>query len=93
MPPTLVFVLGYLGLINLITFIYFGVDKHKARKGLRRIPEKRLHFCALLGGVVGGIAGMSLFHHKTRKPSFLAVYALASLVPIALTILGALYLL
>lgn len=60
----------YLLIINLWTFAAFGADKRKARKGKWRIPEKRLLFYAVLGGSVGGAAGMLLFHHKTQKYKF-----------------------
>ena len=47
-----------------------GLDKHKAKMGNRRIPENTLFAFAFLGGVVGTIAGMYIFHHKTKKPLF-----------------------
>ena len=37
----------------------------------RRIPEKTLFITAILGGSIGAIAGMFLFHHKIRNPLFL----------------------
>ena len=52
--------------INVVTFALYGIDKYKAKKGLWRIPEKTLLLLPLLGGSVGGILGMSVFHHKTR---------------------------
>jgi uncharacterized membrane protein YsdA (DUF1294 family) len=59
-------VVVYLVLINVVTFITFGVDKSRARKHAWRIPEKRLFFLAIIGGSVGAIAGMYFFRHKTR---------------------------
>ncbi|MEK7158108.1 MAG: DUF1294 domain-containing protein, partial [Patescibacteria group bacterium] len=59
--------LGVLGLLNLATFILYGVDKTKALANTRRIPEKTLWLFALLGGSFGAILGMKCFHHKTRK--------------------------
>lgn len=56
--------------INLMLFAAMGIDKYKARKGLWRIPEKTLFLLAILGGSVGGILGMKLFHHKTLHPQF-----------------------
>lgn len=59
--------LGYLVLMNLAAFILMGTDKRRAkREGARRIPEKRLFLAALLGGSLGAILGMRVFHHKTR---------------------------
>ena len=60
----------YLIIINIITFITYGIDKAKARKGAWRIPEKTLIGLAAAGGGIGALAGMSFFHHKTRKPLF-----------------------
>ena len=59
-------VVVYLVLINVVTFITFGVDKSRARKHAWRIPEKTLFFLAIIGGSVGAIAGMYFFRHKTR---------------------------
>ena len=56
----------YLILINILTFIAFGVDKSRARNHAWRTPEKRLFFLAVIGGSVGAIAGMYFFRHKTR---------------------------
>ena len=61
----------WLLIINLIAFALMGVDKRRARReGAWRIPERRLFLSALLGGSVGAIAGMHVFHHKTRHRGF-----------------------
>ena len=56
----------YLAVINLATFIVYGADKRCARKGKWRVPEKTLFLLPLLGGSVGALLGMRVFHHKTR---------------------------
>lgn len=56
----------YLFLVNLVTFILYGTDKRRARKGAWRIPEKSLLGFSLLGGAVGGLLGMQLLRHKTQ---------------------------
>ena len=58
--------LVYLAVLNLVTFALYGADKRRAKKGQWRIPEKTLLILPLLGGSVGGILGMAVFHHKTR---------------------------
>jgi len=58
--------IAYLIIINLIAFVLYGVDKMKARQGLWRISEKTLIGIAVIGGSVGAILGMRVFHHKTR---------------------------
>ena len=56
----------YLAVINLATFIVYGADKRRARKGKWRVPEKTLFLLPLLGGSVGALLGMRVFHHKAR---------------------------
>ena len=50
----------YLVTVNCTSFIFMGVDKHKARKRTWRIPESTLFVLALIGGSLGSIAGMHL---------------------------------
>lgn len=78
----------YLILINLITFLAMYIDKRKAKKGKRRIPEKTLFVLVGLGGGIGGILGMYLFRHKTKKTRFVigfpAILIFEALVVIAI---------
>ncbi len=67
--PAMILLL-YILLINLALFITMGADKSRARRNKRRVPEARLFLLALLGGSLGGIAGMYLFRHKTKHKSF-----------------------
>lgn len=60
----------YVILINIITFIVMGIDKKKAKYGKWRISESMLFILVLLGGGIGGIAGMYTFRHKTKKMRF-----------------------
>lgn len=65
----------WLVLLNLITFCVFGIDKWKAKRkvrkeSIRRIPEKTLFLLSALGGSVGALLGMKVFHHKTLHKSF-----------------------
>lgn len=60
----------YLVAINLIAFITMWVDKRKAQNGTWRIKEMTLFTLVLLGGGIGGIAGMYTFRHKTKKLYF-----------------------
>lgn len=56
----------YLAVINLVTFAVYGIDKARARRGAWRIPEKTLFLLPLLGGSLGALLGMRVFHHKTK---------------------------
>lgn len=60
----------YLIIINLIGFTSMGIDKYKAAHHKWRISEKTLFIIALAGGSLGSIAGMQIFRHKTKHPSF-----------------------
>ena len=60
----------YLIFINILTFLTFGIDKWKARKGKWRIPEGTLIWMSVLGGSIGALLGMYLFRHKTQKRKF-----------------------
>ena len=54
--------------LNFLNFLLFGYDKFQAKRGGWRIPEKVL--LGLIGGGLGGLAGMLVFRHKTRKNIF-----------------------
>lgn len=69
----IVAIAAYYIIINLITFVLYGVDKHKARKGKWRISERVLLVFAIIGGALGAILGMKIFHHKTSKLKFKVV--------------------
>lgn len=60
----------YLALINIFTWIVYGIDKWKARNNRWRVSERTLLLLTFAGGSVGAAAGMMLFRHKTRKPKF-----------------------
>ena len=60
----------YLVIINVITFVIFGVDKYKAIRQEWRIRESTLLGLALVGGSIGGWLAMYIFHHKTKKVKF-----------------------
>ena len=57
---------GYLAAVNLAAFALMGLDKRRARRGDWRISEKALFLPAVLGGALGGLLGMRVFHHKTK---------------------------
>lgn len=63
-------VVGFLVLINIVTFVLWGIDKERAKKKAWRISEGTLLCAALFGGSVGALLGMLVFHHKTQKWQF-----------------------
>ena len=60
----------YLLAVNLLLFGLMGVDKYKAKHDRWRVRESTLFVCAVIGGSVGGILGMLMFHHKTLHTAF-----------------------
>lgn len=60
----------YLFVMNLISFVAYGLDKNRAIKGKWRIREHTLLAMAVMGGSIGAFAGMNIFHHKTKKKKF-----------------------
>ena len=63
-------ILGYLLAVNIASFLLYGIDKYKARKGRWRISEATLLMMAVIGGSIGAWSGMRLWHHKTMHKKF-----------------------
>ncbi|MBP3279651.1 MAG: DUF1294 domain-containing protein [Butyrivibrio sp.] len=57
---------GFLIVMNIIGFASMGIDKKRAQRSAFRIPEATLFAIALIGGSLGSILGMRVFHHKTK---------------------------
>lgn len=66
-------VLIYLLAVNVIAFILFGIDKQRARKHAFRISERTLMIWGIVGGSLGALLGMQVFHHKTKHKKFTIV--------------------
>lgn len=66
MNSLILYILG----VNAITFLLMRIDKQKAVKDQYRIPEHTFWLLSILGGAIGSYAGMKMFHHKTKHPSF-----------------------
>jgi uncharacterized membrane protein YsdA (DUF1294 family) len=71
--------------ISLTAFVAFGFDKLGAISHWLRVPEWVLIGLAFIGGTLGALLAMVIFHHKTAKRSFqwhfwLAVALQAALV-------------
>ena len=86
MTPLYWALLGYLASVNLLAFTVYGVDKRRAKKDKRRVPEKTLFLLAIIGGSVGAWAGMYTFRHKTRHWYFVWGIPAILLVQVALAV-------
>lgn len=67
---SIIVIMIYLVVMNIIGFASMGIDKSKAKRGAWRIPEKTLFLIAILGGSIGSILGMKQFRHKTKHKTF-----------------------
>ena len=77
-------ILTSIALINFITFIVYGIDKYKARKGKWRISENSLLLLAVIGGSIGAWFGIKIWHHKTMHKKFYYGIPLVILVQVAI---------
>ena len=77
-------IICYLLAINIATFLLYGIDKYKAKKGKWRISEATLLTMATIGGSIGAWAGMRLWHHKTMHKKFKYGIPLIIIMQIAL---------
>ncbi len=60
----------YLILINIVCLLLTGLDKFNAIHKNFRIPEKVFFILSFIGGSLGTLTGMYVFHHKTKKMKF-----------------------
>lgn len=63
-------IIGFIISINMVAFLFYGIDKIKAKRDSWRIPEVNLLLLGLLGGGVGSLIAMTIFHHKISKKKF-----------------------
>lgn len=70
----------YLLIINIVTFIIYGIDKYRSIKHKYRVSENTLIILAILGGVFGAFFGMIVFHHKTKKKKFVILIPILMLM-------------
>ena len=78
--------LYYLIVINIVTFLVYGIDKWKAKQGSWRISEATLLMLAVIGGSIGALFGMKIWHHKTMHKKF--KYGLPLILIIQIILIG-----
>lgn len=57
-------------IINILSFLLYNNDKHRAIYGKWRIPEAVLVIVSFFGGAFGAFLAMKMFRHKTDKKLF-----------------------
>ena len=75
----------YLIVINVVTFLVYGIDKWKAKQGSWRISEATLLMLAVIGGSIGALLGMKVWHHKTKFKYGLPLILLTQIALLSLT--------
>ena len=86
-------ILLYLSIVNIIAFAVYGIDKSKARKHQWRISENMLILLAALGGSIGALLAMNIFHHKTKHVKFFIGVPAILIIQIAIACFSARYIL
>jgi uncharacterized membrane protein YsdA (DUF1294 family) len=73
-------IVAYVLGLGLSTFLIYGYDKLQAKRGGRRVPEGALILLSVIGGALGGWAGMLILRHKTRHTRFWVAQVAGTLV-------------
>ena len=77
-----------LAILNLVSFSLMAYDKHCAKAGKWRVPEKALFIAAACFGGLGGVLGMTVCRHKTRHWYFRLFFPLLLILQVALLVFG-----
>lgn len=86
MSPIDRYTLTLLGVVSLITFCTYGIDKWKAKHNRFRVPEMLLLGMGLCCGAYGALLGMKVFRHKTKHWYFWLINLLSAVLQTALVI-------
>ncbi len=78
---------AYLLIVNLWGFVQMFIDKKRSEHYYWRISEFSLFIPAILGGALGCLLGMRLFHHKTQHLSFVIGMPLILILQVAATVI------
>ena len=89
---TALYAVAILTLLNVWTFLLFGLDKFQAKRAGWRIRESTLISFAFLGGGIGAKLGQRVWLHKTYKQPFGRQLNFAIFISVALpTLVGSFF--
>jgi len=77
------YIIILIAVLNLVSFVLYGIDKHKAKTNRWRISEKTLLLWSA-AAPFGAVVGTKVFHHKTKKLKFDTVLFISCIVHILL---------
>ena len=80
MVISIVGLVAWFGILNLVGMFMMMRDKKNARRHARRVPEKRLMWIGCLGGAPLMLLTMYLIHHKTHRKKFTIGFPIAIVV-------------
>ena len=86
MKDLLAYIIIYLILMSLYGAALVIVDKSRAIKRRRRIPEKAMLLVGLIGGAGGMFPTMKIVHHKTRVKKFMVLLPIFLIVHLIILI-------
>lgn len=84
----LLFLGGSMLVMSAAALGFYAWDKRRAARGGWRVPERRLHWIALLGGWPGAMLGQRWLRHKTVKRRFRVVFWGTVLLHVLIAIAG-----
>ena len=73
------YIIILIAVLNLVSFVLYGIDKHKAKTNRWRISEKTLLLWSA-AAPFGAVVGTKVFHHKTKKLKFDTVLFISCIV-------------
>lgn len=61
----------FLGIMSILTYVIYKVDKVKAINNKYRIKESTLLLFSFIGGSIGALLAMYIIRHKNKKIKFI----------------------
>lgn len=80
------YIIIYLIVVNLASFLLMYIDKKKSQVGDWRISENTFLVLTVIGGGIGVQAAMYIFRHKTQKLKFVLLMPIIIALEIAFMI-------
>jgi uncharacterized membrane protein YsdA (DUF1294 family) len=61
----------HLGILSVLTFLIYALDKWRSGRQKRRVSERNLILLSVIGGAAGALLAMGLLRHKTQQSVFM----------------------